>query len=98
MITVETIGRVRRDHFVRQKSIKEIARERGLSRNTVRKILRSGKTEQTYERGKSSLRQLGSHVEQLEQMLEANRRKGRRERLTLKRMFELLRADGFQGG
>ena len=95
---METIGRVRRDHFVRQKSIKEIARERGLSRNTVRKILRSGKTELTYERGKASLRQLGSHVEQLEQMLEANRRKGRRERLTLKRMFELLRADGFQGG
>jgi DNA invertase Pin-like site-specific DNA recombinase len=44
MLIVETIAKVRRDHIVDKKSIKAIARDRGLSRNTVRKVLRSGET------------------------------------------------------
>jgi hypothetical protein len=38
MVIVETIGRVRREHFVKGKTIKEIARDLKISRNTVRKI------------------------------------------------------------
>jgi transposase len=41
MLIVETIGRIRREHFVQGKSIKEIARALKVSRNTVRKVLRS---------------------------------------------------------
>jgi AraC-like DNA-binding protein len=41
---VETIARIRREHLSRGKSIKEIARDLKISRNTVRKILRSGET------------------------------------------------------
>ena len=50
MLIVETIGRIRREHFVKGKSIKEIARDLRISRNTVRKILRSGGTAFSYER------------------------------------------------
>jgi hypothetical protein len=42
MLTVETIGRIRREHFLKGKTIKEIARDLRVSRNTVRKVLRSG--------------------------------------------------------
>jgi DNA invertase Pin-like site-specific DNA recombinase len=42
MLTVETIGRIRREHFLKGKTIKEIPRELKVSRNTVRKVLRSG--------------------------------------------------------
>ncbi len=45
---VETVGRIRREHFVRGKSIKEIARDLRLSRNTVRRILRSEETAFAY--------------------------------------------------
>ena len=38
---VDTIARVRREFYVRGRSIKEICRELHVSRNTVRKILRS---------------------------------------------------------
>jgi AraC-like DNA-binding protein len=42
MLIVETIDRVRRKHLDKGKSIKEIARNLHLSRDTVRRILRSG--------------------------------------------------------
>jgi predicted transcriptional regulator len=41
---VETVARIRREHFVKGKTIKEIARDLKVSRNTVRKVLRSGET------------------------------------------------------
>ena len=47
---METIGKIRRAHFVEGKSIKQICRELRLSRNTVRKVIRSGATEFTYDR------------------------------------------------
>ena len=50
MLVVETIGRIRRERFVKGKSIKEIARDLKLSRNTVRKVLRSEETSFAYER------------------------------------------------
>ena len=98
MTFVESIARVRRDHFVGKKGIKQIARERGLSRNTVRKIVRSEETAFSYEREHQPLPQLGPHVERLEEMLAANARKGRRERLRLTRIFDLLETEGYTGG
>ena len=50
MLTVETIGRIRPEHFIKGKTIKEIARDLKVSRNTVRKVLRSGETSFEYER------------------------------------------------
>ena len=47
---METIGRIRREHFVKGKSIKEIVRELKVSHNTVRKVLRSGATGFEYSR------------------------------------------------
>jgi DNA-binding transcriptional regulator LsrR (DeoR family) len=44
---------VRREYLVRGRSLREIARELHISRNTVRKILRSGETEFVYEREES---------------------------------------------
>jgi len=50
MLIVETIAKIRHAHFVEGKSIKQICRELRLSRNTVRKVIRSDATEFTYER------------------------------------------------
>ncbi len=49
MLVVETIARIRRAHGVEGKSIKEIARELGIARNTVCKVLRSGETSFAYK-------------------------------------------------
>ena len=50
MLIVETVARIRREFFVKGKSIKEIVRSVGVSRNTVRKVLRSGATAFAYSR------------------------------------------------
>ncbi len=41
MLIVETIGKIRRYHFVDGKGIKEISRLLGVCRNTVRKVIRN---------------------------------------------------------
>jgi DNA-binding transcriptional regulator YhcF (GntR family) len=38
MLTEETIGRIRREHFIKGKTIRETARDLKVSRNTVRKV------------------------------------------------------------
>lgn len=50
MLRVETIARIWREHFIKGRTIKEIARDLRVSRNTVRKVLRSGETSFEYDR------------------------------------------------
>jgi transposase len=97
MKSVDTIARVRREHFIRHRSIREISRDLNVSRNTVRKILRSGATEFQYEREVQPLPTIGPWREQLDRLLMANEGKATRERLTLIRVFEELREVGFKG-
>ena len=98
MLVVETIGRIRREHFVKGKSIKEIVRDLKISRNTVRKVLRSGETAFDYQREAQPRPKLGRWTEDLERLLAANAEKPARERLTLIRVFETLRDFGYEGG
>jgi len=98
MISLETTAKVRRDHFVHGKSIKEISRERGISRNSVRKILRSGETTFHYERPATPMPKLGAFVERLEAMLDANEKRSKRDRFRLTRVFDDLRREGYKGG
>ena len=56
---VDTIARIRREFFVRGKTIKQISRELHIARNTVRKVLRSGATEFRYEREHQPLPRIG---------------------------------------
>jgi transposase len=98
MLVVETIGRIRREHLVKGKSIKKIARDLKISRNTVRKILRSGETSFSYEREVQPRPRLGRWKADLDRLLTANAGTSARERLTLIRLFEELRALGYEGG
>ena len=98
MLVVETIARIRRDHLGRSIPIKQIARDLKLSRNTVRKVVRSDETSLRYERSVQPLPKLGPWVEARERLLEANEDKSRRERLSLVRIYEELAGSGYDGG
>ena len=80
MTGVETIARIRFEHFQNRKGIKRIARELGIARDTVRKVLRSQATEFNYKRATQPLPKLGPWVETLTAILEAEAKVPRRER------------------
>jgi transposase len=98
MVIVETIGWVRREHFVKGKTIREISRDLKISRNTVRKILRSKETSFSYDREQQPRPKLKDWSPDLDRILKENADKSARERLTLIRIFEELRGLGYQGG
>src|SRR5256714_4176582 len=98
MLVVETVARIRREHFIKGKTIKEIARDLKVSRNTVRRVLRSGATSFEYEREVQPRPKLGRWTAELEELLASNAAKAAREQLTLIRIFEDLRGRGYDGG
>ena len=95
---METIGRIRREHFLKGKTIKEIARDLRVSRNTVRKVLKSGETSFEYDRNIQPRPKLGRWTADLDELLDGNAAKSAREQLTLIRIFEELRRRGYDGG
>ncbi len=98
MLVVVTVARIRREHFVKGKTIREIARDLGVSRNTVRKVLRSGETSFEYERTVQPRPKLGRWTAAVDELLESNAAKPAREQLTLIRIFEEFRERGYDGG
>src|ERR1700738_4630007 len=81
MLTVETIGQIRREHFNKGKTIREIARDLKVPRNTVRKVLRSGETAFEYERNVQPRPKLRRWTVELDELLTSNAAKPIREQL-----------------
>src|SRR5438093_2594398 len=97
MLVVETIAKIRRAFFVQKKPIKAICREFRMSRKVVRKVIRSEATEFRYEGGRQPLPRIDPCRDQLDGLLLTNEERPARERLTLIRIFEALRALGYEG-
>ena len=97
MLIMETIAKVLRDHRVHKKSIRQISRERNLSRNTVRKVLRGECESHQYVRSEQPRPKLGEYCKRLEAMLEDNAARSRRERWTVAQIHDALQQAGFDG-
>ena len=97
MLCVETIGKIRRRRLVDGASISQIARELGLSRNTVKKALRSGAEPFEYQRKHQPRRRLGPYVALLDRWLEAEQKLPVREQRTAQRLYEALCVEGYSG-
>ena len=97
MIGVDIIGEIRRAYFEQLRSIKEIVRTLSVSRATVRKVIRSHKTEFKYAREVQPTPKLGVWVEVLTEILEQEAKLPKRERRSTQRLFEELRGRGYGG-
>ena len=98
MLNVETIRKVRQAHFRDGKKIREITRELNLSRNTVRNIIRSGITDQKYERSTQPHPKLGSFIDRLLELLREDSAKPVPHRRSAQILFEQLQREGYEGG
>lgn len=97
MKSVDPIARVRRAFHIQGWPVKRISRELHVSRNTVRKILRSEETAFSYEREHQPKPKINPRRLPLDDFLAANSVKAERERLTLIRIYEEFRGLGYEG-
>jgi transcriptional regulator with XRE-family HTH domain len=93
VINVALLGIIRRWHLRDQIPLREIARRLGISRNTVRRYLRSETTEPSYAERRSTSG-LNKYSVQLSGWLKAETTKQRR---NLKQIHEDLRELGYEG-
>ena len=98
MLIVETIRKIRCAYHRDKKPIRQIAREFRVSRNTVKKVIKSDVTEFTYDRKAQPLPKLGPYQDLLSESLATDDTKPKRERRTALVLFEELQRQGFEGG
>ena len=93
---METIRKIRlaaRDG----KGIRQITKDFNVSRNTVRKVLRSDKTRFEYHRGTVYRPKLGPFVDLLAALLKTDQRLPLKQRRTAQRYYDALQAAGYRG-
>jgi transposase len=97
MFGVETIGKVRLA-LSKGESIHSVAKKYRMSRNTVRKIFRTGQTEFVYSKRESRRTAIGPFIERLDEILDQEMALPVKGRRTAKKVFEQLQREGYEGG
>lgn len=93
MVTVEEKEQIRRAHLVEGKSIRQIQRETGYHRQTIRKALQDGEVPRYARRQRQGRPVLGAVVEVIEQWLREDQQQPPKQRHTAKRIYERLRTE-----
>lgn len=97
MLSVEHCEAIRRAYYVEQKSVRQIARELRCSRKTVDKALASA-TPATYTRTVPyASPKLGPFKQRIAELLAEREQQPPKQRYTSTRIYQLLRAEGYQG-
>lgn len=91
------IGKVKRLYFRETKSVREIVRLTSLSRNTVRKWLKTPVLEEPRYRQRGTPRKLTPFVEVLKLALKADAHRPRHERRTARALHSQIKAEGYAG-
>ena len=96
---MEILGKIRRLYLRDKLSLHEITKRTGLSRNTIRRWLRSSEETAlpTYRRNEGPGKLSAFHAA-LEQALKADAHRAKQNRRTAKALFAQIRADGYAGG
>jgi len=98
MISVEDREKIRRAYFTENKSIRQIARETGHSRPTVRKAIQSAERTPYTIKVPRPAPILGAYKARVDGLLAENEQMPRKQRYTCHKIYELIEADGYTGG
>lgn len=96
---MEMLGKIRRMHLRDKLSLHEIAKRTGLSRNTIRRWLRTPEeaAPPAYRREQGPGKLTAFHAA-LEQALKADAHRAKQNRRTAKDLFAQIKEDGYTGG
>ena len=86
MLTVTDQLRIRQTYYHEKKSQREIARELGLSRNTVKKAIQHDEPFEYRRQQPARAPVIGPYRERLRELVEANRELPRKQRYTARKM------------
>lgn len=95
---MDMIGKVKRMYFRDHLSLSDIARRTGLSRNTVKKWVKSPVEIEPRYRREAVAGKLSAFEEALVQMLRADARRAKHERRTARALHTELKGLGYEGG
>lgn len=98
MIKVEEKERIRRAYYVEQMSIRQIRREMGYARQTIRKALDDGAEPERYTlKGSRRAPVLGPYKARIEALVAESEQLPRKQRYTGYKIFEMIWAEGYRG-
>jgi transposase len=97
MLQVAEQYRIRQAYYIEKKSQREIAREFGYSRNTIKKAIEQEEAFKYRRQKPANAPVLGPYKERLKELVEANRELPRKQRYTAHKMYEIIRDEGYQG-
>ena len=95
---METIRKIRLAIHRDGKSIRKTAKDLCLSRNTVRKIIRSDQTAFAYKRQVQPHPKLEDHINALSKRLSKDQARPKKQRRTAQILYEQLQLEGYAGG
>lgn len=94
---MESVSKIRLKYHRKGEAIREIVRSTGISRNTVRKIIRDNKTHHEYQRQVIHAPKLGPFKAILEEWLMAEAKLPKHQRSTGTQLFNRLADAGYLG-
>ena len=98
MLSMEEKAQVRHAVLVEGKSQRQVARETGHSRNTIRKMIQDSKRPKYQLTQARSAPVLGAYKTLLEEWVKEDAQKPKKQRRTTVRMYQLLKQDyGYSG-
>jgi transposase len=89
--------RIRRSYYVEKQSIHQIARAEGRNRITIRKALADDPKPISPPPRQKPKPVFGAYKERVGQLLQENEKLPRKQRYTAHRIFEIIRAEGYEG-
>lgn len=94
---METRAKIRLLFNVKKHSISQISRELNLSRNTVKRVLKSPKINQQYQRDQQPAPKMADHKVQLLKWLVEEKALPKQQRCSARKLHERLKAEGYNG-
>jgi transposase len=97
MLQVDEYEKIRRAYYIEDRSVRQIAREQGYSRKTVRKALGSSEPKPYQRQKERTAPVLGNYKARIEALLEENKGLPRKQRYTSHKIYQTIAGEGYRG-